>query len=174
MYFVCFACILQNVSVSMRLATFRAENTCKYIQYRQIQANTEMTYIHNTYTNTYRIHQLVCVCMRMYLYVFACILSVCMYFFTIYRCLDVSECMCMYLYVSVDCNCSPVVQVICELLGYIEYNKMQSTLGGVIPECERGTTDWLFHTSPDWWQSWMMQMIDNHHHECNPLAKTLS
>lgn len=141
MYFVCFACILQNVSVSMRLATFRAENTCKYIQYRQIQANTEMTYIHNTYTNTYRIHQLVCVCMRMYLYVFACILSVCMYLFTICRCLDVSECMCMYLYVSVDCNCSPVVQVICELLGYIEYNKMQSTLGGVIPECERGATD---------------------------------
>ena len=141
MYFVCFVCISQNVSVSMRLTTFRAENTSKYMQYRHIHANTEMTYIHNTYTNTYTIHQLVCACMCMYVHVFACILSVCLYVFTIYRCIHVSECICMYLYVSVDCNCSPVVQVICELLGYIEYNKMQSTLGGVIPECERGATD---------------------------------
>ena len=170
MYFVCFVCILQNVSVSMRLTTFHSKNTSKYMQYRHIHANTEMTYIHNTYTNTYTIHQLVCACMCMYLHVFACILSVCLYVFTIYRCIHVSECMCMYLYVSVDCNCSPVV--ICELLGYIEYNKMQSTLGGVIPECERGATDWLFHTSPDWWQGWMMQMINSHHHECSP--KTLS
>ena len=139
MYFVFFVCILQNVSVSMRLTTFHSKNTSKYMQYRHIHANTEMTYIHNTYTNTYTIHQLVCACMCMYLHVFACILSVCLYVFTIYRCIHVSECMCMYLYVSVDCNCSPVV--ICELLGYIEYNKMQSTLGGVIPECERGATD---------------------------------
>jgi hypothetical protein len=130
------------VSVSMQLTTFHAENTSKYMQYRQIHANTEMTYIHNTYTNTYRIHQLVCACMRMYLHVFACILSVCLYVFTIYRCKHVSECMCMYLFVSIDCDGFPVV--ICELLGYIEYNKMQNTLTtlrGVIPECERGATD---------------------------------
>ncbi len=50
MYFVCLVCISQNVSVSMRLATFGAENTSKYIQYRQIQ----ISYIHQFYQNTYK------------------------------------------------------------------------------------------------------------------------
>jgi hypothetical protein len=106
MYLVCFVCISQNVSVSMRLATFRAKNTSKYKQYRQIHAHTEIKYIHNTCTNTYNINQLLCACMRMYMRVFACILSVCLYFFTIFGCIHVSECMSMYLYVSIHCHCS--------------------------------------------------------------------
>ena len=77
MYFVCIVCISQNVSVSMRLTTFAAENTSKYIQYRQIQTSYINQFYQNTYKNTYKISQLLCVCMWMYIHVYACILSVC-------------------------------------------------------------------------------------------------
>ena len=80
MYFVCIVCISQNVSVSMRLATFFAENTSKYIQYRQIQTAYIHQFYQNTYKNTYKISQLLCVCMCMYLHVYACIMYVCLYF----------------------------------------------------------------------------------------------
>ena len=80
MYFVCIVCISQNVSVSMRLATFPSENTSKYIQYRQIHASYIHQFYQNTYKNTYKISQLLCVCLCMYMHVHACILSVCLYF----------------------------------------------------------------------------------------------
>lgn len=129
LYLVCIVCISQNVSESMRLATFRAKNTSKYIQYRHIHTNTNMTYIQKYIHYTYKINQLLCVCMRMYVRVCACIFLyfVCMYVLLHYfGCKHVSECMCMYLYVSIHCHCSPVF--IRERLGYIEYLKLQSTL----------------------------------------------
>jgi len=73
MYFVCIVCISQNVSESMRLATFDAKNTSKYIQYRHIHTS----YIHKFFIihtpNTYKISQLLCVSMCIYVHVFACI-----------------------------------------------------------------------------------------------------
>ena len=60
LYSVCIVCISQNVSVSMRLTTFRAKNTSKYIQYRHIHTNTNMTYIPKYIHNTYKINQLLC------------------------------------------------------------------------------------------------------------------
>ena len=102
MYFVCIACISQNVYVSMRLATFAAENTGKYMQYRQIQASYIHQFFQNTYKNTYKISQLLCACMCMYLHVFACIWSVffaCLYFLHPKTCMlyvYVFACICMY------------------------------------------------------------------------------
>ena len=132
-YFVCIACILQNVSVSMRLATFAAENTGKYMQYRQIQASYIHQFFQNTYKNTYKISQLLCACMCMYLHVFACIWSVffaCLYFFASKDMHVVCVCICMYLYVSGDCHCSPVV--ICVQLGNFEHHVLQCKPEGAI------------------------------------------
>ena len=120
MYFVCIVCIWQNVSVSMRLATFGAENTSKYIQYRQIQISYIHQFYQNTYKNTYKISQLLCVCMCMYLHVYACIMYVCLYFMHPKTWSDVHvvcACIYMYLYVSGDCHCSQVV--VCVQLGYM-------------------------------------------------------
>ena len=72
MYFVCIVCISQNVSVSMRLATFAAENTSKYIQYRQIQISYIV--LHTPILPKYIQNKSVTMCM--YVHVFACI---CMY-----------------------------------------------------------------------------------------------
>ena len=132
-YFVCIACISQNVSVSMRLATFAAENTGKYMQYRQIQASYIHQFFQNTYKNTSKISQLLCACMCMYLHVFACIWSVffaCLYFFASKDMHVVCVCICMYLYVSGDCHCSPVG--ICVQLGNFEHHVLQSKREGTI------------------------------------------
>ena len=138
MYFVCIVYILQNVSVSMRLATFVAKNTSKYIQYRQIHTS----YIHQFYTNTYKntykyiqnksatkciyVYLCACICMYMpmciyvyvllcyYVYLCACISCICLY----YVCMTVfyaskdkiwrACCMCMYLHVSVCISWLPL------------------------------------------------------------------
>lgn len=116
MYIVCIVCILQNVSVSMRLTTFAAKNTSKYTQYRQIHASYIHQFCTNTYKNTYKISQLLCVSMCIYVHVFACIflcVSMCMYYyatmciyvhvlcyyFTVCIYLNVFACICLY-YVS--------------------------------------------------------------------------
>jgi hypothetical protein len=143
MYVVCIVCIWQNVSVSMRLATFVAENTSKYIQYRQIQTSYIHQFYQHTYKNTYKISQLLCVSMCIYAHVFACIclcVSMCMYYYVtmciyvhVFTWSDVHlvcACICMYLYVSTDCHCSPVV--ICVRLGYIEHYVLQSEREGTI------------------------------------------
>ena len=113
MYFVWIACISQNVCESMRLTTFVAKNTSKYIQYRHIHTSYihQICIIHTP--NTYKISQLLCVSMCIYMHVFACIflcVSMCMYYyvtmciykhvlcyyFTVCIYVNVFACMCLY------------------------------------------------------------------------------
>ena len=111
LYWVCIVCISQNVSVSMRLATFRAKNTSKYIQYRHIHTNTNKTYIQKYIHNTYKINQILCVCMHMYVRVCACIVYVCMYYCTILGAnmyLNVCVCICMYQFIVTVHQCLSV------------------------------------------------------------------
>ena len=143
MFFVWIVCISQNVSESMRLTTFVAKNTSKYIQYRHIHTS----YIHQNCIihtpNTYKISQLLCVSMCIYVHVFCMyfpFVCMCMYYyvsmciyvhvFSWYDVHLVCACICMYLYVSTDSHCSSVV--ICVQLGYIEHHVLQSEREGTI------------------------------------------
>ncbi len=98
----------------------------KYKQIHTIQTNTDIIHtpiLPKYIKNTYKISQLLCVYMCMYMHVYACIMSVCLYFMHPKAWSDVHvvcACICMYLYVSGDCHCSPVV--VCAQLGYIEHD----------------------------------------------------
>jgi hypothetical protein len=88
MYFVCIHVFCMYIAVSMRLATFRTENTCIYVQYVHIRANTSQhtcnirAYTHfifekirATYGRSY-VHIYASICKYMHVYVCVRILIV--------------------------------------------------------------------------------------------------